>query len=74
MRWRRSAPPPLEQNEDVTVSEETARALAAAANADAELAALRRRAPRIAASGEQLAEENRHNGFYLLIRQALGSN
>lgn len=56
------------------MSEETQRAVAAAAAADADLAALRRSAPRIAASGEQLAEENRNNGFYLLIRQALGSN
>lgn len=75
MKWRKgAAPPPDQVDEDTTVSEETLRAIHAAESAEAELVQLRHDAPGIAEPGEKLRQENRHNGFYLLIRQALGSN
>lgn len=81
MRWRRSPPAPPateptdapQEEQHVTVSEETRRAELAAARAAADLATVRRMAPGIAESGEALEQENRHNGFYMLVRHALGS-
>jgi hypothetical protein len=75
MKWRAgAASPPEPADEDTTVSEETLRAIHAAESAEADLVQTRLDAPGIAEPGEKLRQENRHNGFYLLIRQALGSN
>jgi hypothetical protein len=77
MKWRRrhAAPPerPAVEPPPFEPSAETRRAEAAAARAAADLAELRRLAPKIAASGEELADLNSHNGFSSLIRAALGS-
>lgn len=75
MTWfRRKAP--AEQADDkaeVTMSDETRRAKAAARAAAVELAAVRSQTPKIEQSGAELEDLNGHNGFYLLIRQALRS-
>jgi hypothetical protein len=77
MKWRRGTPPAgaeaEPQGEDVTPSEETLRAREAARAAGRQLAEVRARSPKIARSGDELARLNEHNGFALLIRQALGS-
>lgn len=79
MIWRTRKPSPQrparpdDGPEDATVSDETRRAKEAAARAGRQLAEARARSPKAARTGEAIEEENRHNGFYLLIREALGS-
>lgn len=76
MKWRtRHAPPPAvdEQAERATLSDETRRAKEAAARAGRQLAEVRAQAEKAAKTGAEIEDLNRHNGFYLLIRSALGS-
>lgn len=72
--WRRARPdgPPGTET-DVTVSDETLRARAAARKAAVELAQVRAQAPTVARSSAELDDLNRHNGYYLLIRRAFHS-
>jgi hypothetical protein len=75
MRWHRREEPggAADEEEEVTMSEETLRAKDAARQAGVELAQVRSQAPKIARTSEELDDLNSNNGFYLLIRQALGS-
>lgn len=75
MKWRKRSEPdkPDHDEAEVTVSEETRRARAAARAAAAQLAQVRSQTPKIEQTGAELEDLNGHNGFYLLIRQALGS-
>lgn len=77
MKWRTRQAPPTEavdhEAEGATLSDETRRAKEAAAQAGRQLAEVRARSPKAAETGEALDDLNRHNGFYLLIRSALGS-
>lgn len=75
MKWQRRNAPAEQADEEaeVTVSDETRRAKAAARAAAVELAEVRARTPEIEQAGAELDDLNGHNGFYLLVRQALGS-
>lgn len=76
MKWRpKHSPPPAvdDRVESATLSDETRRAKEAAARAGRQLAEVRAQAPKAAAIGAEIDDLNRHNGFYLLIRSALGS-
>lgn len=75
MRWRRRDEPDgaADEKAEVTVSDETRRARDAARQAGIELAQVRAQAPKVERAGEELDDLNNNNGFYLLIRQALGS-
>lgn len=72
MKWRRGTAPagPAGDETDVTLSDETRRARAAARQAAEELDRVRAASPGIARTSADLEDLNRHNGFYLLIRQA----
>jgi hypothetical protein len=56
-----------------TLSDETARAKRAAAEAGRQLAAIRASSPGAHRLGRELEAENDKNGFYLLVRNALRS-
>lgn len=73
MRWRRKPPPPAAEETGITLSDETRRARAAAADALVELAQVRSQTPQIARTARELADLNSHNGFGPLIRRALES-
>lgn len=75
MTWRKrkTREQAADDTAEVTMSEETRRAKAAARAAAVELDQVRAATPRIAEVGAELDDLNGHNGFYLLIRQALGS-
>ena len=76
MKWRTKHPeaaPVDAPAEGATLSDETRRAKEAAARAGRQLAEVRAKSHRAAETGEALDDLNRHNGFYLLIRSALGS-
>lgn len=79
MKWLKRRPaPPAEANkeqavETATLSEETQRAKAAAAEAARQLAAVRAQSRTAHRLGDELEAENDRNGFYLLVRNALRS-
>lgn len=76
MKWRtRQAPQDAvdQEPEGATLSDETRRAKEAAAHAGRQLAEVRARSGQAARTGEAIEDLNRHNGFYQLIRAALGS-
>ena len=77
MKWRTKHPEAASSvdapEERATLSDETRRAKEAAARAGRQLAEVRSRTPKAAETGDALEDLNRHNGFYLLIRSALGS-
>lgn len=75
MKWhgRRAPAKQADDTTEVTVSDETRRAKEAARAAAVELDKVRSRTPQIEQAGSELQDLNGHNGFYLLIRQALGS-
>lgn len=77
MKWRKHEAPSDTavdpEAEGATLSDETRRAKEAAAHAGRQLAEVRARSARAARTGDAIEQENSHNGFYLLIRQALRS-
>ena len=76
MRWRKHRDEtPAEEAEDVnvTLSAETRRARDAALAAGRDLADIRAQRPQVEAKADELDDLNRHNGFYGLIRQAMGA-
>jgi hypothetical protein len=58
---------------EVTMSDEARRARDAARRAAIELDQVRAQAPKVGRVGDELDDLNSNNGFYLLIRRALGS-
>lgn len=82
MRWRKRRPaatpeaPEAGKEQAVetdTLSDETARAKKAAADAGRQLAAIRASSKAAHRLGDALEAENDKNGFYLLVRNALRS-
>jgi hypothetical protein len=77
MKWRTQRAPAVEpvdhEPEGATLSDETRRAKEAAAQAGRQLAEVRARSGVAAKTGDAIEDLNRHNGFYQLIRAALGS-
>lgn len=74
MIWRRRyTPRPPADKQAAGPSDETRRARAAAREAAIQLDLVRAQRSEVDRSSRELDDLNRHNGFYGLVRQALGS-
>lgn len=76
MIWRKrhhSPPSAPDRTRDAVPSEETRRARAAAREAAIQLDEVRAQRAGVERASRELDDLNRHNGFYGLVRQALGS-
>jgi hypothetical protein len=74
MIWRKRPSPPAPGGKPATgPSEETRRARAAAREAAIQLDQVRAQRDVVNQTSQELADLNEHNGFYTLVRQALGA-
>lgn len=74
MTWRKRPSPTSPGGKQATgPSEETRRARAAARDAAIQLDQVRAQRDAVDRTSQELADLNQHNGFYSLVRQALGA-